>query len=169
MSYRHAVFCNRFVLKSALKRAIVEVCSGYSLIFRWGGMFLGEVGFHRYTGPEVRRILQLHEEVFHCSVQETVRHHHEDTNAFQKKFVEDVVKLKSVMTEFGNPFLEESGDLIALITGLIAPKEAALNVLTMEKREENNIKSTAKRDCLEQYQFMKKYRKTTFSSSRHLR
>ena len=52
--------------------------------------------------------------------------------AFQQKFVKYVLKLKSVILETGNPFLERSDDLIALVTGVVAPKEASENVLKAE-------------------------------------
>ena len=47
--------------------------------------------------------------------------------------MEDVKSLKSVISESGNPFLETSDDLIALVTGVVAPAEAAENVLNIEK------------------------------------
>ena len=42
------------------------------------------------------------------------------------------MELKSVILETGNPFLERSQDLIALVTGVVAPKQAAENVLKAE-------------------------------------
>ena len=83
-------------------------------------------------GSEVKRLLRLHEEVFHQSTPESANHHHEDTTAFQEKFAADVSKLESVYKETGNPFLEASEDLIALVTGVVAPSEAAANVLKAE-------------------------------------
>ena len=84
------------------------------------------------AGSEINRILRIHEDAFHCSVHESANHHHEDTAAFQEKFVKDVMELKSVILETGNPFLERSQDLIALVTGVVAPKQAAENVLKAE-------------------------------------
>ena len=42
--------------------------------------------------------------------------HHEQTTAFQKKFIKDVKALTGTINELGNPFKETSQDLISLET-----------------------------------------------------
>eukprot|EP00794_Sanderia_malayensis_P011698 gene11698-12917_t len=60
--------------------------------------------------------------------------HHEETISFQKRYTLDVCNLRSTLTEFGNPFLEESTDsLIVLHTGNI---RQGLAVANLEKIEE---------------------------------
>ena len=47
--------------------------------------------------------------------------------------MEDVKKLEAVILDTGNPFLDMSNDLIALVTGTVASNQASENVLKIEE------------------------------------
>lgn len=85
------------------------------------------------AGPEVSRLVQDYENS--SNVNETnLSEHHDQTKNAQKVFVERVEKLTTVMQEFGNPFQEESADLLTLDTKDIAhPDNAALVATHYEK------------------------------------
>ena len=51
--------------------------------------------------------------------------HHEQNNQSQKSFADKVKKLFVTMKELGNPFLEESKDLLVLDTKIVAHPSAA--------------------------------------------
>ena len=92
-------------------------------------------------------ILKLHEQTFHHSISDSADHHHEDTAAFQEKFVKHVAKLECVIREDGNPFLATSDDLVKLITGVVAPTLAAENVLKIEEIGKSQYKEYCEK-CL---------------------
>ena len=76
------------------------------------------------SGPEVSWI--VHEYETACKVnkaKEDIRHH-EQTNMSQKTFSEQVDKLFNEMKDLGNPFQEESGDLLTLDSKVIAHPSA---------------------------------------------
>ena len=50
--------------------------------------------------------------------------HHDQSACVQSTFIKDVQSMVSVMEDFGNPFEEESQDLLVLDTKLIAPPAA---------------------------------------------
>ena len=53
--------------------------------------------------------------VNHSQVTTDTRHH-EQRPGVQKAFLQDVMSLKATFDEYGNPFLESSGDLLVLDT-----------------------------------------------------
>lgn len=65
------------------------------------------------AGPEVARMVIEFEEV--CT-QDIDQHHHEQYPKVQAAFLKDVRSLVTVIEEMGNPFLEESQDLLVLDT-----------------------------------------------------
>jgi len=79
------------------------------------GLTENSAALHRWmvSGPEMARLV----EEFQSSVekkQNTESCHHEQKQHKQSAFANDVKALTSVIEEMGNPFLEESGDLIVL-------------------------------------------------------
>ena len=71
------------------------------------------------AGPEITRIIGEFED--QLVVEETSRtQHHEQQKAAQTTFREQVAALVSCVEELGNPFLEESHDLLSLVTKDIA-------------------------------------------------
>ena len=66
------------------------------------------------AGPEVARIIQEFEEASFKEVSEEKSHHHEQTPGVQAAFKEDMLSLVSAIEEMGNPFQEDSSDLLVL-------------------------------------------------------
>lgn len=67
------------------------------------------------SGPEICRVVKEFELTFEVE-QKTTSHHHEQVPGVQKSFAKDVQALVDVIREMGNPFTEDSEDLIVLDT-----------------------------------------------------
>ena len=85
-------------------------------------------------GPEVSQLVAQYE--IASEAKETVVHtnHHEQTPKAQQFFLERVDKLFQVFTDMGNPFKEESRDLLSLDTNDIAHPSAAELIFTHHDR-----------------------------------
>ena len=59
--------------------------------------------------------------------------HHEQYSKFQLDFKADVSSLVDAFDQLGNPFLEESGDFIALDQSLIMPPEVVKSMKDIER------------------------------------
>ena len=68
-------------------------------------------------------------------------HHHEQSPTAQKTFFKKVQRLTAVMEEMGNPFSEESSDLLSLDTKDIADPSAAQLVGTHLERGKGQFKT----------------------------
>ena len=78
------------------------------------------------SGPELARIVEEFEQsTFHT----TDSKHHEQYPKFQSKFKEDVKSLIKAFSNTGNPFLEDSKDLISLETSAIMPPDVVTNIM----------------------------------------
>ena len=77
------------------------------------------------AGPEVSHLVSQYEAA--CGAKEGTKHtsHHEETEREQRGFLEKVEKLSQAMKDMGNPFQEESQDLLSLDTKDIAHPTAA--------------------------------------------
>ncbi|KAJ8358245.1 hypothetical protein AAFF_G00020150 [Aldrovandia affinis] len=77
------------------------------------------------AGPEVSHLVAQYEAA--CGTKEGTEHtsHHEETERAQRVFFENVEKLSQAMKDIGNPFQEESRDLLSLDTKDIAHHTAA--------------------------------------------
>ena len=86
------------------------------------------------TGPEVSQLVAQYE--IASETKETVVHtnHHEQTPKVQQVFLERVDKLFQVFTDMGNPFKEESRELLSLYTNDIAHPSAAELIFTHHAR-----------------------------------
>ena len=73
------------------------------------------------AGPEVARSIKEFEVTFQTPQAGDTRHH-EQTPSTQRSFAKDVISLTSVIEEMGNPFTEDSLDLLVLNTKEIMPK-----------------------------------------------
>ncbi|KAJ8333969.1 hypothetical protein SKAU_G00412880 [Synaphobranchus kaupii] len=82
------------------------------------------------AGPEVSHLVAQYEAA--SEAKETSEHasHHEQTQRAQKVFLERVKNLSHVMTDMGNPFQEDSRDLLSLDTKDIAHASAAELIAT---------------------------------------
>lgn len=72
------------------------------------------------AGPEVSRLVSTYETVSGAKDATKSTRHHEEGETFQHTFFEKTQKLTTVMREMGNPFEEESEDLLVLDTKDIA-------------------------------------------------
>ena len=87
------------------------------------------------AGPEVARIVGEFERSMLKSCEESgsaVYQHHEQTLSVQQEFEKQVRSLTSVMEGMGNPYLEESPDLLVLDTRDIMDEKVAETVRTIE-------------------------------------
>ena len=57
-----------------------------------------------------------------------IPHSHEETDAFEKQFCEDVKLLCDAMRELGNPFTDTEGELLHIISKTIMAKESVDSV-----------------------------------------
>ena len=87
------------------------------------------------AGPEIARTIDGFETA--CLDNHTGRdngRHHEHTMAVQVTFASEVQALVEVIEDLGNPFMEESGDLLVLDTRDIADPAVVTNVRGIEKK-----------------------------------
>ena len=89
------------------------------------------------VGPELSRIIQE----FECKASVCNGKHHEQYSKFQKVFKEDVEGLITAFEDLGNPFLEDSGDLVSLGSSCIMPKEDVETVKTIKDVGEKQFRS----------------------------
>ena len=71
------------------------------------------------VGPEITRIIDEFEDQLTTGDTNETRHH-EQQGAVQKTFLEQVTALVSCMETMGNPFLDESGDILYFDTKYVA-------------------------------------------------
>ena len=82
------------------------------------------------AGPEVSRLVVEYESLAGAKdANESVRHHDQTEHA-QRTFFEKVHKLCTTLKEMGNPFQEETNDLLSLDTKTIATSTAAEMVIS---------------------------------------
>lgn len=86
------------------------------------------------AGPEVSQLVAQYEAA--SEAKETSEHasHHEQTQQAQKVFLDRVKKLSHAMTDMGNPFQEDSRDLLSLDTKDIAHASAAKLIATHHEK-----------------------------------
>ena len=82
------------------------------------------------SGPEVSQLVNQYELASQVKEANEDIRHHEQTSQSQKSFTDKVQKLFDVMKDLGNPFQEESKDLLTLDTKTIAHPSAAELVRT---------------------------------------
>lgn len=70
------------------------------------------------SGPEIARIINEFENSMVTGSTQAVHSakHHEDTRSLQSLFYRDVTALTRAIEEMGNPFMEETEDLLVLDT-----------------------------------------------------
>ena len=82
------------------------------------------------AGPEVCRLVAEYESLADAKDANERARHHNQTEHAQRAFFEKVLKLYSTMKEMGNPFQEETKDLLTLDTKAIATSAAAEMVIS---------------------------------------
>ena len=87
------------------------------------------------SGPEIARIINEFEAsmVTECPETEQIAKHHEDTRSLQSLFYRDVASLTRTIEEMGNPFMEETDDLLALDTKQIMRSDALARLWKVEE------------------------------------
>jgi len=76
------------------------------------------------AGPEVARLIrEFQNETDSFNKPPNTRHHNQSASV-QSAFVKDVQSMVNVMEDFGNPFTDDSQDLLVLDTKEIAPPAA---------------------------------------------
>ena len=76
--------------------------------------------------------------------------HHEQYSKFQLDFKADVSSLVDAFDQLGNPFLEESGDLIDLDQSLIMPPEVVKSMRDIERTGAELFKSFMEKRIMSQ-------------------
>ena len=77
------------------------------------------------SGPEVSHLVAQYDAVFQAKDATQNTRHHEQTERNQRLFMDKVNKLTKVIGDLGNPFQEESKDLLTLDTKDIAHPNGA--------------------------------------------
>ncbi len=86
------------------------------------------------SGPEMARLIEEFQTSIEKDELESDRRHHEQTGSTQKTFFNQVNALSSVIEEMGNPFTEESGDLLVLDTRELSDPAVHSTMRTLEKK-----------------------------------
>ena len=92
-------------------------------------------------GPELARMINEYEEQLPRENRQ-VRKHHEQVPSLQNAFLKDVKNLVNAMEDLGNPFKEDSGDLLTLDTKVIMPivvVESVKNIQRIGKDQYNTF------------------------------
>ena len=93
------------------------------------------------AGLEVSRLATEYEIVSEAKDANEKIRHHEQTVRAQRQYYEKVGKLYSVMKEMGNPFQEETADLITLDTKIIATPDSGNMVTSHYKTGKSRFKA----------------------------
>jgi hypothetical protein len=155
----HAEFCNgNFALRKTQKPfsalAVDQAHEQHNAIVKGDGGAIGltqdPTALRRWmlAGPEICRLL----EEFTNANKSSQELHHEQYPAFQKTFLRQVHAVQASFQEFGNPFQEQTTDLIAIDTRTIVDNDAVCTLTALEKNgkdlyrtfvEERLIKKTS--------------------------
>ena len=122
------------------------------------------------SGPEIARMITEFEDDTALITEEKTdqANHDEERQGVQISFAKDVKALVSVMEEMGNPFLEESTDLLVLDTRTIADASVVATVRQIEAVGKDQL-DTYFKECLTEekrsiYDPIKKNKFKLFSS-----
>ena len=85
------------------------------------------------AGPEIAAVLSEYEDRF-CQKRTSSDKHHEQCMATQQQFCKDVKSIVKCIEEKGNPFMEDSKDLLTMHTKVIMPTEVVNSVMSAEER-----------------------------------
>ena len=94
------------------------------------------------AGPEIARITTEFEEQAieqNNGSAHTGQHHHDQQPGVQAAFLRDVTALLKVLEEMGNPFLEQSQDLLVIDTSDITDPQVAETVRRIETLGEEQL------------------------------
>lgn len=91
------------------------------------------------SGPEVSRLVGCYEELSGAKDATNNTKHHEQSGSVQSKFFAKVGQLFTTFQEMGNPFQEESADLLVLDTKDIADPVTSKLVITHHERGKDQL------------------------------
>ena len=91
-------------------------------------------------GPETARMVTEYESQSAPEKKQSTKHH-EQVPSVQNAFLKNVKSLVSSMEDLGNPFKEDSGDLLALDTKDIMPSEVVESVKNIKKIGQSQYKA----------------------------
>ena len=117
---------NRYVKSDG---GVIGITENESALLRW-----------MTSGPQISQLIKTFEESTSDKAKQTS--HHEAIPSEQRKFFRDVKEMTDTIKEYGNPFLEESRELVSLDTNLVSDKEI-LN--KFESRGEEQFKEFRKK------------------------
>ncbi|KAL9953154.1 hypothetical protein ACROYT_G040524 [Oculina patagonica] len=99
------------------------------------------------AGPEIARAVNEFESAYEVQKRANTCHH-EQVSSVQKAFAKDVQNLIEVIDEMGNPFREDSTDLIVLDTKEIVPKSVVEAVSAARRRDSQCMTRMSRSDLL---------------------
>ena len=98
------------------------------------------------SGPAILQPLQTFESSVRDQTQKSP--HHDDTPSKQKKFLEDAKDMTKTIEDFGNPFLEESKELVSLDSNMVSDKT---NLYEFETKGETQFEEFRNKVNTEQF------------------
>ena len=112
------------------------------------GITENEEALKRWTvaGPEIARILNDYEVTFDRKQKGASDLHHEQHPSTQRRFAMNVRNVTTCIDEKGNPFLEDSADLLTLHTKIIMPPEVVESVKCAEATGHTQWEAFARRE-----------------------
>ncbi|CAB3989008.1 Hypothetical predicted protein [Paramuricea clavata] len=107
------------------------------------GLTEDEAALRRWmvAGPEVSRFISRYDCFSGLKDANAPKKHHEDNAKAQQEFFKNVNRLVDVLLDFGNPFQEESPDLLSLDTKDIAHPDRAKLITTHHKRGKEKLQT----------------------------
>ena len=138
---------NRFVKSDG---GVIGITEHETALLRW-----------MTAGPEVCHLVKSYKEAADGTKNKT--NHHEDTLSEQRKFFQSVQDMSETISEYGNPFLEDSAELVSLDTNLVTDKEVLDAFETTGKDQFNAFRQ--KVNTNEFYSSIKKNNFELFQSS----
>ena len=107
------------------------------------GLTEDEAALRRWmvAGPEVSRFISRYDCFSGLKDANAPKKHHEDNVKAQQEFFKNVNRLVDVLLDFGNPFQEESPDLLSLDTKDIAHPDRAKLITTHHKRGKEKLQT----------------------------
>ena len=99
------------------------------------------------AGPEVARIIEEFHDDHHHFGSKLNTNHHDQTPSVQTSFAKDVCSLVSVMEDLGNPFEEESTDVLVLDSKEIADRTVIETIQNVQRIGQEQFQAFTK-ECL---------------------
>ena len=89
------------------------------------------------SGPAICQLIQSFELLTQNKL--TKYSHHDDIPSAQKNFFQDVKQMTDTIEQFGNPFQEDSKELVRLDSNLVSDKKKPF--MSLNPKVNNNLKN----------------------------